>query len=61
MNLYSSVLSDMNIDYRDTKIGVQNIRDIGTSIVHLSNEIQQTSKGISGESTENQKWLIDLM
>jgi hypothetical protein len=61
MNLYSSVLSDMNMDYRDSTIGVQNIWDIGASIVHLSNEITKTSKGISGESGENQKWLVDLI
>ena len=61
MNLYSSVLSDMNIDYRDTKIWVQNIRDISASIVHLSEEIQETSRGISGESTNDQRWLVDLI
>lgn len=61
MNMYSSVLSDMNVDYRDAKIGVQNIRDISTSIVHLSEEITKMSKGISEESEENQKWFVDLI
>lgn len=61
MNLYSSVLSDMNIDYRDTKIWVQNIRDIGASIIHLSEEIQETSNGISREHLEDQRWLVDLI
>ena len=51
----------MNIDYRDTKIWVQNIRDISASIVHLSEEIQETSRGISWESTDDQRWLVDLI
>jgi hypothetical protein len=51
----------MNIDYRDTKIEVQNIRDISASIIYLSKEIQEASKDIIKESMDNQRWLVDLM
>lgn len=61
MNLYSSVLSDMNIDFRDWKIHNTNIHEISRSIQNLANEIDDTAKGIIHESVHNQEWLTGII
>jgi hypothetical protein len=61
MNLYSSVLSDMNIDFRDGRAHAVNIHDISQSILNLANEIENTAKHINQESPDNQKWLTDII
>lgn len=61
MNLYSSVLSDMNIDFRDGRVHTTNIHEISKSIQNLAHEIENTAKNIEKESPENQKWLTGII
>ena len=61
MNLYSSVLSDMNIDLHDSEIHASNISDISKSIQNLTHEIEDVARHITKESSENQKWLIGII
>lgn len=61
LNMYSSVLSDMNMDYKDTKIGAENIRNIAKSILNFSWEIKIVSTQIAKESEENKKWLFEII
>lgn len=61
MNMYSSVLSDMNIDFQNERVWAKNISEISKSIIIFSNEITAIGKNILNESTENQKWLIEII
>lgn len=61
MNMYSSVLSDMNIDFTDGNISATNITNISTSIQNLADELEKTGKDIKKESIENQKWLLGII
>ena len=61
MNLYSSVLSDMNLDYRDSTIWAVNIVEISKSIINFSKEIDIINDTIKNEKPEDQKWLIDII
>ena len=61
MNLYSSVLSDMNMDFRDNAIWVLNIGEISKSIKNFSNEINKLQKEIQKEPLTEQEWLINLI
>ena len=61
MNLYSSVLSDMNIDFRDKKIHATNISEISKSIQNLTHEIEALGKEISKGTPENQQWLLGII
>ncbi len=61
MNIYSSVLSDMNMDYWDTSIGIENIRNITKSILNFSWEIKIILTQVKKESEENKKWLLEII
>lgn len=61
MNLYSSLLSDMNVDYRDQKMTPQNIVNIAQSLQNLTDDIETSSRHIQKQSAENQRWLVDLI
>lgn len=61
MNLYSSILSDMNIDFRDQWIWARNLSDISKSIQNFSSEVDILSKHIRKENPENQKWLVEIL
>ncbi len=61
MNLYSSVLSDMNMDFRDTNIWAINIGNITESIRHFADEVNKLQTIALKQNPENQKWLTDLI
>lgn len=61
MNLYSSVLSDMNMDFRDANIWAVNIGNITESIRHFADEVSQLQALVLKQNPENQKWFIDLI
>lgn len=61
MNLYSSLLSDMNVDYRGMDMWVENIRNISRSIENFTDEVESLSKSLSKQSSEDQKWFISLL
>jgi hypothetical protein len=61
INLYSSVLSDMNMDFRDNTIWAVNITNITGSIRYFADEVNQLQTLVLKQNQENQKWLIDLM
>ncbi|MBP9780172.1 hypothetical protein KBD33_06175 [Candidatus Gracilibacteria bacterium] len=61
MNIYSSVLSDMNVDFRDNGIGVVNIVDISQSIKNFSNEILKMRHRIHDTENTEQEWLVNLI
>ncbi len=61
MNIYSSVLSDMNMDYWDTSIGIENIRNITKSILNFSWEIKIVLTQVKQASEENKKWLLEII
>lgn len=51
----------MNMDYRDTSIGIENMRNIAKSIVNFSWEIKILSNHKEKESEENKKWLLEII
>lgn len=60
MNLYSSLLSDMNLDYRSNDTAAGNVVEIGKSILNFSREI--TDINHPEKLTEaDQKWLTDII
>lgn len=61
MNMYSSLLSDMNVDYKNMEIGVENIRSLSRSILNFSSEVQKMSKQVKWEDEIEQKWLTDII
>lgn len=61
MNIYSSVLSDMNVDFRDNWIWVVNIVDISQSIKNFSNEILKMRDRIHDTENIEQEWLVSLI
>ena len=61
INMYSSVLSDMNIDFRDNWIWVVNIVDISQSIRNFSNEVLRMRDCIRDTENTEQEWLVNLI
>ena len=61
MNMYSSVLSDMNLDYQNTTISIENIRNIAKSILNFSCEIKTITTQVEQLSEENKKWLFMMI
>lgn len=61
LNLYSSLLSDMNVDYRGMDMWVENIRNISRSIENFTDEVESLSKSLSKQSPEDQKWFLSLL
>ena len=61
MNLYSSVLSDMNMDFRDISVSAMAILEISRSIQHLTDEITRTRGDIDSWKQEEKKWMIDII
>ncbi len=61
MHLYSSLISDMNLDFKSADIGAINISEISKSILNFSNEIEVMSKMAKDQSKEDQKWLLDIV
>lgn len=61
MNLYSSVLSDMNQDFWTMKIDPIHLAEISQSIQNLSIEIGKYSSSIQNENKENQEWFINII
>lgn len=59
--MYSSLLSDMNMDYKNMEIGVENIRSLSRSILNFSSEVQKMSKQVKWEDEIEQKWLTDII
>lgn len=61
MNMYSSLMSDMNIDYGSTEIGIENIRNLSRSILNFSEEISKMAKQVTKENEEEKKWLTEMI
>ncbi len=61
MNLYSSLLSDMNVDYRDTKITPENIGQIRASLMNFTTQIEQTAKYAKFLGESDKKWLTEIV
>jgi hypothetical protein len=61
LNYYSSVLSDMNVDYRDMKISPENIRNIGVSISNFSKKVEDLTPRVKESSRETQTWFIEII
>lgn len=51
----------MNVDYRGMDMGVENIRNISRSVENFTDEVESLSKGLSKQSSEDQKWFISLL
>jgi hypothetical protein len=60
MNLYSSLLSDMNLDYRSNDTAATNVVEIGKSILNFSREITDINHPEKLSEAE-QKWLTDII
>jgi len=39
-------MSDMNMDYKNMEIGVENIRNLSRSIINFSGEVEKMSKQV---------------
>lgn len=61
MNFYSSILSDMNVDFRDQWIWAHNLSEIWESIQNFANEVDTISEYIRKGKPENQKWFIEML
>lgn len=61
MNMYSSLMSDMNLDYRNMEIGIENIRNLSRSILNFSGEVEKISEQVKWEDEIDQKWLTDII
>ncbi len=61
MNLYSSVLSDMNQDFRDNDMRARDIHMISKSIAHLTDEIEKYWKIIHTAPIDDKKWLAQMI
>ncbi len=51
----------MNVDYKDTAISIENIRNIAKSILNFWWEIRIVSAQVKKESEENKKWLFEIV
>jgi len=60
-NLYSSLLSDMNIDLSEHTITPQNIQDITKSMLYFSDEVSLLARLSKNTSLDNQRWLVDII
>lgn len=58
LNYYSSLISDMNVDYRDKKIAPENIRNISTSISNFTSQVEKLTPLAKNSERETQKWFI---
>ncbi|GAB0174761.1 MAG: hypothetical protein HHAS10_06400 [Candidatus Altimarinota bacterium] len=61
LNYYSSVLSDLNMDYRDMGISPENITHIAGSISNFSERVNSLAPEIKKSSKEIQVWFIDII
>lgn len=61
LNYYSSLISDMNVDYRDAKISPENIRNISTSISNFTSQVEKLTPLAKNSERETQKWFIWLI
>lgn len=61
LNYYSSLISDMNVDYRDKKIAPENIRNISTSISNFTSQVEKLTPLAKNSERETQKWFIWLI
>jgi hypothetical protein len=61
LNYYSSLISDINVDYRDKKISPENIRNISTSISNFTSQVEKLAPLAKNSERETQKWFIWLI
>lgn len=61
LRTYSSLLSDMNIDYRSTGIAPTSILEIRRSLIAFTREIESMNRSIHDHSPHDQKWLLDMI
>jgi hypothetical protein len=61
MNLYSSVLSDMNKDHESLAIDPGNIMKISKSILNFSRELQSFSRNSKKLKPEQIIWLMGII
>ncbi|MBX9809784.1 hypothetical protein K2X92_05330 [Candidatus Gracilibacteria bacterium] len=61
MNMYSSVISDMNLDHANNDIGSINIYNISQSIINFTSELEKMIPKIQEQSKDNKQWLTSLI
>jgi len=61
INMYSSLLSDINTDYSQNVLNAENIMNISTSITNFTSKLEQINKNSEMGVYENKKWVMDLM
>ncbi len=59
--MYSSLLSDMNQDYRDMRISPENLQNLASSIRILSREVHGMAKIVEKSHPAEQKWLLSMI
>lgn len=61
MNMYSSVISDMNLDHANNDIWSINIYNISQSIINFTSELEKMIPKIQEQSKDNKQWLTSLI
>lgn len=60
-SLYSSLLSDMNVDFQDNAMAPQNLANIAISLENFIAEIESIVPHFHTLSDENQKYVFDTL
>lgn len=61
LNYFSSVLSDMNVDYKDTQISAENIANISASIANFTTQVEHLTPLAKKSDKETQSWFVGLI
>ncbi len=61
LQYYSSLLSDMNVDYKDKKISPENIEKITESMRNMTKQVEKIAPQIEKSDEATKKWFIGII